>query len=214
LIVTASNCVNKPNCVPTPGSITIEDSTFATNTTDTVGGALSIGCFGPCSIKNSTFYGNSAAGGGAAITANQSLTDGTPNIRFNNVTFAHNGDARGTSTLDGTNFVLENTVFQSNGTRHCSSTENTGRNVFQFKPMGAPGAAADALCIPTATTTPMLDPFPAIADNGGTLTAMPVANAGGNLLIGAGTGCEAKDQRGVARDMAKCTVGSVEVPAK
>jgi hypothetical protein len=215
LIVTASNCVDKPNCAPTPGSITIEDSTFASNTTDTVGGALSIGCFGPCSIKNSTFYGNSAAGDGAAITANQSLTDGTPNLRFNNVTFAHNGDARGTSTLDGKNFVLENTVFQSNGTRHCSSTENTGRNVFQFKPVGAPGAAADALCIATATMTPALDPFPAIADNGGgTLTAMPVASTGGTLLVGAGSGCEAKDQRGVARDTAKCTVGAVEGSAK
>jgi hypothetical protein len=216
LIVTAGNCdVSKPDCVPTPGSITIEDSTFATNTTDTVGGALSIGCFGPCTIKNSTFYGNSSAGDGAAITSNQGLIDGTPNIRFNNVTFAHNGDARGASTLDGKNFVLENSVFQSNGTRHCSSSENTGRNVFQFKPMGAPGAAADALCIPTATVTPTLDPFPAIADNGGgLLTAMPVANAGGNLLVGAGTGCEANDQRGVARDVAKCTVGAVEVQAK
>jgi hypothetical protein len=43
---------------------------------------------------------------------------------------------------------------------------------------------------------------------------MPVANAGGNLLVGVGSGCEAKDQRGVARDVAKCTVGAVEVPAK
>jgi hypothetical protein len=215
LIVTAGNCdVNKPDCVPTPGSITIEDSTFATNTTDTVGGALSIGCFGPCAIKNSTFYGNSAAGGGAAITANQGLIDGTPNLRFNNVTFAHNGDARGTSTLDGKNFVLENTVFQSNGTRHCSSTENTGRNVFQFNPMGTSGAAADALCIATATAMPALDPFPAIADNGGgTFTTMPAPNAAGTLLIGAGSGCETKDQRGVARNTAKCTVGAVEVPA-
>jgi hypothetical protein len=213
LIVTAGNCdITQPGCVPTPGSILIEDSTFSSNTTDTVGGALSIGCFGPCTIKNSTFYGNSSAGAGAAITANQGLIDGTPNIHFNNVTFAHNGDARGLSTLDGKNFVIENTAFQSNGSKHCSSTENTGRNVFQFMPTSV---AADSLCIPAATTTAALDPFPTLADNGGaTWTAMPVSGAGASLLAGAGAGCEVKDQRGVARDAARCTVGAVEVTSK
>jgi hypothetical protein len=48
------------------------------------------------------------------------------------------------------------------------------------------------------------------ADNGGpTFTMMP---GEGSAALGAGSGCEAMDQRGDPRDTANCDLGAVEVP--
>ena len=163
----------------------------------------------PCNIRNSTFYGNNSHQGGSAVSGHQDLTSDPTGVHVDNVTFAHNGEQWGTTTLDGSKYVLNNTVFHSSGARICSSTDNTGHDVRQFM-SGA--LTEDAPCIPGVPATVQSDPFPAMGDNGGpTLTAMPASGSGGELLSGAGSDCEAKDQRGVSRDVAHCTLGAVEV---
>jgi predicted outer membrane repeat protein len=196
---------------PEPGTFLIEDSSFIGNTADTNGGAIAVGCSGPCNINNSTFYGNNITGGdGSAVFATANSWPGDPGIQFNGVTFAHNGDGEGNSTLSGSNFVINNTVFESSGQKLCSDT-NTGSNVLEFVPAGSKGSSSTTHCIPGVPAIIQSDPFPSIADNGGpTFTAMPSMSTGGSQLVGAGSGCLSTDQRGATRNTAKCTLGAVE----
>lgn len=196
--------------ITTPGTVEIEGSSFLSNTSQGNGGALYVDCFGPCGIRNSTFYGNDAGGVGSVVQYvgwGADVGGPGPGLHFSNVTFSHNGDQRGQLNLFGSGFVIDNSVFESSNPV-CGSGNATGSHVVQLVPAGSRGGTTPCVTGATIITT---DPAPlpaAPADNGGpTWTILPAA---GSPLIGAGAGCELTDQRGKARDPAKCTVGAVE----
>lgn len=185
------------------GAITIRDSSFLANASDGNGGALYLECAPSCAIRNSTFQGNSAKSYGGAI-----FGDGHQD---SNVTFAGNSAGGHGGALFGKNFTLRNTVFVDNTAGNpwkqalsCSTT-GTGDHVVQWQ--GATANGGGDRCIQNVTAAnPVLA---APADNGGpTPTMLP---GSGSALLKAGAGCEATDQRGVARDTSRCDIGAVEV---
>jgi hypothetical protein len=208
------SCSSANHCtIITPGTVAVESSSFLSNTSQGNAGALYMDCFGDCVVRNSTFYGNNAGGVGSVIQYvgwGPEVGGPGPGLHFSNVTFSHNGDQRGQLNLFGSGFIIDNSVFESSNPVcwGVDQTHATGSHVIQLVPSGAGGGTTPCVTGATVITT---DPAPlpaAPADNGGpTWTILPAA---GSPLIGAGAGCEQIDQRGKARDTAKCTVGAVE----
>ena len=93
-------------------------------------------------------------------------------------------------------WTLNNTIFLNNG---CGEM-GTGANVLE---QGGSGS-----CVSGAISG---DPtLAAPADNGGpTFTMLPGPES---AALGAGSNCEATDQRGQPRDTGTCDLGAVEVP--
>ncbi|HET9654734.1 MAG TPA: cellulose binding domain-containing protein [Kineosporiaceae bacterium] len=186
------------------GSITITGTSVLSNTSTANGGGLYLDCAPTCTIENSTFYGNTSKAYGGAIFGAAGTHHDT------NVTFADNHANGHGGALFGGSFVLDNTVFVGNSAGNpwgqamsCAST-GTGSHVIQWGTTSRDGSTS---CIQQVTA---VDPrLGKPADNGGpTLTLMP---ASGSPVIGAGSGCPARDQRGVARPGSGCDLGAVQV---
>ncbi|WP_267127052.1 choice-of-anchor Q domain-containing protein [Xanthomonas sacchari] len=195
--------------ITTPGTINVAETSFLSNKAQQGNaGALYLDCYGACDVSNSTFYGNYAKGVGAAIQhvgwqpANGD--QGSPSVRFNNVTFAENTPW---VTLFGDKFDLRNSILYSKTERvFCNNQSNTGNNLIEYSAKGAvwPNACLAAGAVKAAD--PLLS---APANNGGpTLTQLPAANS---PALNAGSGCAAIDQRGNPRNTAVCDLGAVEV---
>jgi poly(3-hydroxybutyrate) depolymerase len=195
------------NTITKPGSINITDSSFLSNaSTEGNGGALYMDCYGECNVNNSTFYGNSAGGVGAAIQHvgwGEDVGHQATSVHFNNVTFADNENAN--SILFGSKFVLNNTVLVSHTSQgFCSDpASNSGHNLLQYSSLGSTVSCINENVI---TSDPLLA---APADNGGsTHTMLPASNS---PLIDGGTNCLSVDQRGNSRDSGVCDIGAVEL---
>ncbi|MFD1836772.1 choice-of-anchor Q domain-containing protein [Paracidovorax cattleyae] len=173
-----------------PDRITIGRTTVANNHAEPNG-------------RNSTFQGHSAKSCGGAI-----FGDGHQD---SNVTFAGNGAGGHGGALYGKNFTLRNTVFVDNTAGDpwkqalsCSTT-GTGDHVVQWQTSTANGGGDRCIRNVTAANPVLAAP----ADNGGpTPTMLP---GSGSALPKPAAGCEATDQRGVARDTSRCDIGAVEV---
>ncbi len=190
-----------------PGAINITGSSFLSNTTtEGNGGALYMDCYGECNVDNSTFYGNSAGGVGAAIQHvgwGEDVGHQATSVHFNNVTFVDNENAN--SILFGSKFVLNNTVLVSHTSQgFCSDpTSNSGHNLLQYSSVGSTVSCINENVI---TSDPLLA---APANNGGaTQTMLPASNS---PLIDGGTNCLSVDQRGNSRDSGVCDIGAVEL---
>ncbi|WP_227994503.1 choice-of-anchor Q domain-containing protein [Luteimicrobium xylanilyticum] len=184
----------------TVGQITISQTTVTSNTSGGNAGGFYLDCAPNCDINNTTFEGNSSATYGGAI-----FGDGH---RDTNVTFANNTAEEQGGAIFGSNFTLNNTVLSGNTSGNqwhlaqaCNNT-GSGSNVVQW---GSGGKDTSKDCAPQVIAkNPKLGK---LAANGGpTATMMPAKNS---AVLRAGQGCEATDQRGVARTAA-CDVGAVQ----
>jgi predicted outer membrane repeat protein len=181
-------------------SLTVEGSSFLSNDGGN-GGGLYVHCLPTCDITNSTFYKNSARDFGGAIFGDSYST--------NNVTFANSSAGGQGGALFGSKYVLNNTIFVGNAAHNpwgqsqsCFST-GTGSHVIQW---GTSSKDNSTSCIPQVTSADpqLLEP----ADNGGpTLSMMPAQTS---PVLGAGSGCTATDQRGMARKATACDLGAVQ----
>jgi len=204
------------------------------------GGALFVMNSNPLDVVASTFANNIAKGGAGAAQFQQSRVDivnssfvsneaslglggalflGATNSAstIQNVTFSGNRASGGpgyfSAAIAGTlNFPVYNTVFANNTTAdawspmQCWFSPATGANNTQWPRNRVVGGAADNLCVYGAV---FADPqLGLLAGNGGpTPTLMPASTS---PLRRAGRNCPATDQRGVARNVAQCTIGAVE----
>ncbi|HET9519039.1 MAG TPA: ricin-type beta-trefoil lectin domain protein, partial [Actinoplanes sp.] len=190
-----------PTTPPDP-SLTIERSSFLSNSAGGNGGGLYLHCAPTCDIRDSTVHGNKTQSFGGAVFGE--------NHRSYNVTYADNSADNMGGAFYGGGFEAYNTVFAGNTAKNswgfaqnCHST-GTGDNVLQW-PTPRPGG--DSPCIAgTISADPRLA---APADNGGsTLTMLPAADS---PLLGAGQGCGPTDQRGTARGTGACDLGAVQL---
>lgn len=181
-------------------SLTVEGSSFLSNAGGN-GGGLYVHCLPTCDITNSTFYKNSARDFGGAIFGDS--------YRTNNVTFANSSAGGQGGALFGSKYVLNNTIFVGNaahnpwGQSQSCFTTGTGSHVIQW---GTSSKDNSTSCIPQVTSADpqLLEP----ADNGGpTLSMMPAQTS---PVLGAGSGCTATDQRGIARKATACDLGAVQ----
>jgi len=188
------------------GEIIVTRSSFLGNTSGNHGGALYLDCAPSCTVTNSTFFGNEASSYGGAISGGDPLA-------VNNVTFANNYAGGHGGALFGGQWTLQNSLFVDNESgnpwgqaRNCSDTAS-GAHVLQwYSPDGDGGADT---CIPEPLIAdPALAPEP--ADNGGPTPTLILG--AGSAALGAGSDCEATDQRGQPRDPSACDLGAVELP--
>lgn len=190
----------------------VSGSTFSGNVAEAAAGAQFLGS--RMTLVNTTFVGNEATRGvGGALMLN--YNDGASTIV--NATFADNRSSGGggyfsAAIFGDLDFPVRNTVFSNNlsndggSPMQCMFTPGSGSNDFQWPLQRPVGSAADTPCVAgIAFADPMLGP---LGNNGGaTPTLVPAAQS---PLRGAGTSCPATDQRGVARNAGRCTVGAVE----
>ncbi len=181
---------------PGPSSLLIEESVVAGNQSDGYL-VLSNGLETETTIRNSTFSGNSVAGGDLL----QTNTGGALIVEFS--TLALNPAAVLVGALDGTVQLQGNILAPADGVGCAGGgIVSLGHNL--ITDASCPGDGPGDL----PETEPLLGP---LADNGGpTPTHEPLP---GSLAIDAGPAtCVARDQRGVPRPRGPaCDVGAVEV---
>jgi hypothetical protein len=187
-------------------------STFSGNRATSFGAAQLSGS--QFNIVNSTFSGNEATRGvGGALFANGNAATSV----IQNATFADNKASGGagyfSAALFGdSNFPILNTVFSNNTTSdaynpmQCSFNSSSGTADLQWPRFRATGNLQDTPCVVgIAFADPSLG---ILANNSGpTLTRQPAQNS---PLRKAGRNCPGTDQRGIARNVASCTIGAVE----
>jgi hypothetical protein len=165
-------------------------------------------------MTNSTFAGNVATHGvGGALSVSAPDAAGW----INSTTFSGNKSSGGpgyfSSAIFGTlNFPVDNTVFANNlsadagSPMQCGFVTGLGAYDVQWPQKRPIGGLNDNLCV---TGIRFVDPLlGALASSGGPTPT--VAPASTSPLRKAGRNCPAKDQRGVARNTAQCTIGAVE----
>ncbi len=195
------------------GEISITNSSFIANHSESHGGGLYLDCAPSCTIANTTFFENEATpaagedgGYGGAI-----FGDG---FSLNNVTLARNyAGGHGGALFGGENWTINNSLFVDNeagnpwGQAYSCSATGTGSHVLQW--LSAAGDGGSDRCVPDIIEAdPLLAASP--ADNGGpTPTVLPGV---GSAALDAGADCESTDQRGEARDPTRCDLGAVELP--
>ena len=182
------------------GTLVVRQSSMLSNSSGGNGGGFYLDCAPTCDITNSTFYGNSSAAYGGAIFGDGHHSD--------NVTFANNKAGGHGGAIFGKNFVLRNAVLVGNsagnpwGQAMTCSTVGKGDHVLQW--LTSSRDSSDCVSGVAARNPKLAKP----ADNGGpTWTMMPGA---GSPVLNAGSGCETRDQRGQARQKAKCDLGAVQ----
>ena len=192
--------------------LVIVGSTFAANSASGAGAAQLIG--DALNVTNTTFAGNIATKGlGGALLLSGSDASGF----IRNATFTGNQSSGGpgyfSAAIAGAlNFPVTNTVFANDLTKdagspmQCWFTAGTGSGDVQWPQKRPVGGLADTACV---TGIRFVDPqLGALAANGGpTPTVQPASTS---PLRGGATNCPATDQRGVARNTARCTIGAVE----
>ena len=181
--------------------ITINNSTFANNSSRIHGGAIFT--FGVLNINNSTFSRNlivDGLGGGIFGLANTNINNVT---FYNNRSLVNNGNAlyRNAGT-----WTLRNTILAGHTNPTCTNFAGTSIN----------NRINDATCGVAAVPVTNFDP--ALADNGGR-TATHALLHGSNAVNFGAFGCPshlgpplAQDQRGVTRPQgAACDIGAFEL---
>jgi hypothetical protein len=192
--------------------LVIVGSTFAANSATAAGAANLVG--DALNVTNTTFANNLATMGiGGALQLSGSDASGF----IRNATFTGNQSAGGpgyfSAAIAGAlNFPVTNTVFANNLTKdagspmQCWFSAGTCSADVQWPLKRPVGGLSDTPCVGGVR---FVDPqLGLLAANGGpTQTAAPASTS---PLRGAGTNCPATDQRGVARNAARCTIGAVE----
>jgi len=152
--------------------------------------------------------GNGGVGGGISIDGNAS------SALLNNVTIAYNSSGQGGGVfMKGDHQVVAtNTIVAHNNStnpwnmaKNCSESFRTGAGIFEFPAKVNGNACASN---PVTVEPGLADAL--LSDNGGpTKTMRPSPNS---VARGAGSACEAIDQRGVNRG-ARCDAGAVVISA-
>lgn len=190
-------------------SLRIEGSTFADNASQVNGGALFV--FGGA-IRNSTFSGNRAAGGGTAIVA-------MSGISLTNVTVADHrviGAGNGTAVLfaAGTSSSVTNSLFARNRRGdetpgNCGvsggSVVSGGHNLSDDATCAAFTAAGDRVNVSAALAD-------SLADNGGPTPTYLLLASSPAVNGGLASACSTHDQRGAPR-VDVCDIGATEFGA-
>ncbi|GAB2486453.1 hypothetical protein GCM10027082_41790 [Comamonas humi] len=193
-------------------ALTVQQSLFTANSIDDpqeAGAAIVVAPHvgtSSLAIANSTFQGNTSAGGPGGSTLGVAMApDGT----IDNSTFAANGSADASvRAFFNATLTLRNTIVShTTGGNNCRTSDGgavvDGGNNLQF------GGGTAQSC---GASIPVADPqLAALADNGGfsrTMALLP-----GSPAIDAGSGCTATDQRLVARPIGPaCDIGAYEAP--
>ncbi len=196
------------------GSLTLDKSTVDGNSAQGGGGLYNEGTQSPTSpvastlvVTNSTLSNNTATlfDGGGAFISNQAtfthatVTNNTAAIAGGGIAVDISGNPDNQGSLTLANSIIANQAVGSD----CSGSANitsSGSNL-----------DSDNSCALTAggdqpSTNPLLSPLGA---NGGA-TATHALQAGSPAIGAAASGCEATDQRGVARPGGNCASGSYE----
>jgi hypothetical protein len=197
------------------GALTITNSLFTDNVledTDGVGGALQANPADDTTILltivNSTFQGNVSKYGSALSAAKLS-----PGSLVANSTFANNtGDPAIMAWVGawvGANLTLKNTLVSNSANGRNCDTDDGGSIVDGGNNLQWGGNAPFDSC---GLSIPQMDPkLASLADNGGFSQTMALQP--GSPAINAGSGCEAVDQRFVARPIGPaCDIGAFEAP--
>ena len=170
-----------------------------------VGGAIQITQSGSSlRIANSTFYGNAAGAAGSALSAAKLSSNGS----IDNSTFSGNVGPSAIAAWTDATLILRNTIMSSDPLvdQNCfigSGAITDGGHNLQF---GSAAAQSCGASIPVSN--PLLAP---LANNGGYSYTM--ALQAGSPAVDAGSGCEAMDQRLVARPIGPaCDIGAFEAP--
>ena len=189
--------------------IVVTASTFSANQAPGAGAIQADGAM--LDFTNVTFAGNHATaglGGALSIFGN----GGT----LTNVTFANNLADGGSGLFaaaiaGGTAFTIANSLFMNDTTMDAGSpmqcqAASTGAGDLQWPMTHVVGGAADSPCVTGIIfADAMLMP---LGDNGGPTPTMAIG--AGSAALGVGTSCPATDQRGHARNPAKCAAGAFE----
>lgn len=178
------------------GEILLQSSTISNNDGINVGGLHVYS--GSAIVESSTFTGNdantiSAIRCAASVGTTLSLTDVTV--------------TRNTATTQAGLAVSFNTECHATAANTIIG-ENSGPDCGTINPIVEMGenATTDGSCFASVVPTPL--GLGGLADNGGpTRTILPAA---GSPLVGAGTVCLARDQRGAPRPVGACELGAVE----
>ena len=203
----ASNIENRDGgggAIYNDGTLTVERSTFEANSANT-GGAIYNDSEGDAEIVNSTFHGNAIDNGNGSAIANAGV------MTIVSSTLAYNGSGLDTGALHhvaspDTDTTIRNSIVARNSPLDCSGTDSAG-----FNPIEA-NLDADATC--TGFTHPEATPLvdDSLADNGGPTETLAIAAE--SDAIDAGSSCPPPngDQRGVARPQGDaCDLGAYEV---
>lgn len=193
--------------------LSIEQSTFAGNTTTGDGGALWVSS-GLQSLTNVTLSGNTAGrGGGIFVGTGTSIDVGEAAVTARHLTLAGNRAAQGASLfIDTGSLRLQNTIlaYRQGAAGHCAFSNNP----LSYQTDGYNLADDDSCALDNTGDIQNTDPALApLADNGGASpTHLPLATS---PAIDAGGGsCSAVDQRDLPRPQGRaCDIGAVEVVA-
>ena len=151
-------------------ALVIDGTTFSGNDSAFLGGGAFF--YGPVSILNSTFSGNTAAFG-AAISTDQSPSPATPTtVALTNSTLAGNQapSGAGISSISGSTVTLRSSVLKDSG----GECDTSGGGTIST---GGYNVVSDSSCTFTGagdlqSTDPLLGP---LADNGGAAAGVPPA---------------------------------------
>ncbi len=191
------------------GTVTVSNSTFVNNYSNSSGGAIYHNDFGSLTVANCTFVGNSAVGGGA-------LQKGFGSTLVLNSTFSGNVGRSGVAyagdvSLSGGSGTVRNSIFASspNG-RNCQTANGATLS------SDSNSLSDDSTCNGATVVTGAQIALSPLAGNGGPTQTM--ALGGGSLAIDAGDDsiCGAApvngvDQRGYGRTVgAHCDAGAYE----
>jgi uncharacterized repeat protein (TIGR01451 family)/CSLREA domain-containing protein len=191
---------NTPHAIQNVGSLTLTRSTIATNTvpanqTGRGGGLWNIGTL---TVSNSTIVGNSAAVAGGGLYSESGSTT------LVNDTFAGNGAPAGGNVFTaGAKIEAVNTIFAgaTSGGNCAGPLTSQGHNLDDGITCALTGTGD------LTNQNPQLAP---LADNGGPTQTMALL-PGSPAIDAGGSGCPAKDQRGVQRPAGNaCDIGAYE----
>ena len=189
------------------GSVVIDKSTFADNSASSAGGAIKqYANTSPMDIRNSTFFRNYAANGGAGLYVD---TEGT--LTLNNDTFAYNFSpwgGSGLAMLSG-NSVINNSIFY--GAKNGSCYDDGGI-VSRASSLRNIEEAHDGNCFGETDNRIGVNPFlnTTLSDHLGAPQTIDIATSTSPALS-YGVDCESVDEIGQSRPIGGgCDIGASE----
>jgi hypothetical protein len=156
-------------------------------------------------IVNSTITGNEAAMAGGGIE------NGAAGLKLESDTITANNAGTEGGAVAGETFETANSIFAQNKPTSCSSkataTGGLGHNIFGEG--SCKGTAAGDKETNPELVEEALGGLPLLADNEGPTETIALQST--SPAIGAGSGCPASDQRGVARPAKSCDIGAFQL---
>ncbi len=203
-------------------SLTVTDSTLASNTSQGGGGAIAAG--GEVELGNVTVSGNRSVadhGGGLYVFADARAAVNNATIAGNTAGLSGGGIFAEVSAFVGFPPSVTNSIVAGNTAStspDCAGDLESGYDLIGNGAgcLGPSAARHDLVAAPGSLINPLVGP---LAKNGGPvstralLAGSPAIDAGNPAAPGSGGGaCEATDQRGTARPAgARCDIGAFEV---